>query len=80
MASFLLLSVIDSSGWLCMGSVLKNSQFMLEFLKAPFFTLITFLMISVILLSVLMILVSTQDQASGQWQQLELACKLESGP
>ena len=60
---------------------------MLDFLKDPFlvlhfsyFTLMTFLMVlSVILLSMLMILLSTKrDQASGLWQQLELASELES--
>ena len=38
----------------------------------------TFLIISVILLSMLMILFSKCDQASGLWQQLELASELES--
>ena len=40
----------------------------------------TFLvMLSVILLSMLMILLSTKcNQASDLWQQLELACELES--
>ena len=60
---------------------------MLDFLKDPclvlhfsYFTLMTFLMVlSVILLSMLMILLSTKrDQASGLWQQLELASELES--
>ena len=38
----------------------------------------TFLMISAILLSMLMILFSKCDQASDLWQQLELASELES--
>ena len=38
----------------------------------------TFLMISAILLSMLMILCSKCDQASDLWQQLELASELES--
>ena len=35
-------------------------------------------MLSVILLPILMILLSTSDQASELWQQLELASELES--
>ena len=65
-ALFLLFSVIDGFKWFWMGSLLKNIQLMLEFLKAPFlvlhfsyYTLMTFLMmLSVILLSMLMILLS----------------------
>ena len=67
LALFLLFSIIDSFRWLWMGSLHKNIQLMLEFLKAPFlvlhfsfYTLMTFLMMfSVILLFVLMILLST---------------------
>ena len=62
---------------------------MLEFLKAPFLVphfscciLMTFLMLSVILLSIDIYddttLYSTCDQASDLWQQLELASELES--
>ena len=66
LALFLLFSVIDGFEWFWMGSLYKNIQFMLEFLKAPFFvlhifyyTLITFLMIlSIMLLSFLMIILS----------------------
>ena len=75
-----------------MGSLHKNIQLMLEFLKATFlvlhfsyYSLMTFLMmLSVILISVLMILLCDQasdlwcDQASDLWQQLELAFELES--
>ena len=50
---FLLFSVIDGFKWFWMGSLLKNIQLMLEFLKAPFlvlhfsfYTLMTFLMLS----------------------------------
>ena len=61
------LDLIDSFGWFWMGSLHKNIQLMLEFLKAPFLvlhfsynTLMTFLMmLSVILLSLLMVLLST---------------------
>ena len=64
LALFLLFSVIDGFEWFGMGSLHKNIEVMLEFLKAPFlvlhfsyYTLMTFLMIlSVILLSMLMIL------------------------
>ena len=64
---FLLISIIHGFEWFWMGSLHKNNQIMLEFLKAPFlvlqfsyYTLMTFLtMLSVILLSVLMILFST---------------------
>ena len=66
LASFRVFSVINGFEWLWMGSLHKNIQLMLEFLKAPFFVLhfsyyklMTFLMIlSVILLSILMILLS----------------------
>ena len=59
----LLFSVIGGFEWFWMGSLHKNIQLMLEFLKAPFlvlhffcYTLMTFLiMLSVILLSMLMI-------------------------
>ena len=64
LALFRLFSVIDGLEWFWMGSLQKNIQLMLEFLKAPFFvqhvsyyTLITFLMmLSVILLFMRMIL------------------------
>ena len=64
----------------------KNIQLMLEFLKAPslvlhfsYYRLMTFLMmLCVILLSLLMILLYSKcNQASDQWQQLELASELE---
>ena len=64
-ALFLLYSVIDDFEWFWMKSLRKNIQLMREFLKAPFlvlhfsyYTLMTFLMLSVILLSVLIILFS----------------------
>ena len=67
LALFLLFSVIFGFGSFCIGSLHKNIQFMLEFLKGPFlvlhfscYTLITFLLMSsVILLSMLMILLPT---------------------
>ena len=62
----LLFSVIDSFEWFWMGSLHKNIQLLLEFLKAPYlllhfsyYTLMTFLMmLFVILVSMLMILLS----------------------
>ena len=58
-----LFSVIDGFKWFWMGSFHKNIQLMLQFLKAPFlvlhfsyYTLTTFRMLSVILLSMLIIL------------------------
>ena len=67
LALFLLFSMIDSFEWFWMGSLHKNIQLMLQFLKAPFlvlhfsyYTLMSFLMmLSPILLSILMILPST---------------------
>ena len=64
LALFLLFSVIGGFGWFWMGSLHKNIQLMLEFLRSPFLVLqfsycilMTFLMIlSVILLSMLIIL------------------------
>ena len=63
LALFLHFSVIDGSKWFWMESLHKTIQLMLEFLKAPFLVLhfrycilITFLMLSVILLSMLMLL------------------------
>ena len=65
LALFLLFSVIDGFKWFWMENLHKNIQLMREFLKAPFlvtdpscYTLMTFPMISVILLSMLMILLS----------------------
>ena len=63
---FLLFSVIDSFEEFWIGSLQKNIQLMLEFIKTPFwvlhfsyYTLTTFLtMLSVILLSMLLILFS----------------------
>ena len=65
LALFLLFSVIGDFEWFWMESLYKNIQLMLEFLKGPFLVLhfsccilMTFLMLSVILLSMLMILLS----------------------
>ena len=82
LALFPLISVTDAFEWFWMGSLHKNIQLMLEFLKGPFlvlhfsyYTLMTFLMmLSVILLSMLMILFSTLSVIR---QQLELASELE---
>ena len=78
--------VVDCFEWFWMGRLHKNIQLMLTFLKAPFlvlhffyYTLMTFLMLTVILLSMMMIqLYSKCDQASDLWQELELASELES--
>ena len=89
LAIFLLFSVIDSFKWFSMGSIHKNIQLMLEFLKSPFlvqhfsyYTLMTsLLMLSVILLSMLMKLLSIyskQVQAPDLWQQLKLVSEPES--
>ena len=85
---FLLFSVTGSFEWFWIGSLHKNIQLMLEFLKAPFlvlhffcYTLMTFLMIlSVLVLSMLMITTfySNCDKASDLQQQLELASELQS--
>ena len=65
----------------------KNTQLMLEFLKAPFlvlrlsnYILMTFLVLSVGFLSIMMTLLSTLkcDQVFDQWQQLDIAAELES--
>ena len=64
-ALFLLFSVTDGFEWFWIGSLHKNIQLALEFLKVSFvslhfscYILMTFLMLSVILLSMLMILLS----------------------
>ena len=67
LALFLLFSVIEGFEWFWMGSLHKNIQLMLEFLKAPFlvlhfsyYILMTFLMmLSVILPSMLKILLNS---------------------
>ena len=68
-----LFSAIEGLKWVWMGSSRKNTQLTLEFFKAPFlvlhfsyYTLMAFLILSVTLLSMLMILFSTQVQ-SGIW-------------
>ena len=66
LALFLLFSVIDGFRLFWMGSLHKNIQLMQESLKGSFLilhfsysTLLTFLMLSVILLSMLMVLLSS---------------------
>ena len=63
--SFFSVIIIDSFKWFWMGSLHKNIQRMLYFLKAPFlalhlskYTLMIFMMLCVILLSMPMILLS----------------------
>ena len=69
LALFFLFSVIDDFGWFWMGSLHKNIQLMLEFVKGSFlvlhfsyYTSMTFLMLSVMLLSMRVILISTLSQ------------------
>ena len=65
-----------------MGSLHKNIQLMLEFPKGPFSVLINNLPDDVICNIAIYAddttLYSKCDQASGLWQQLELASELES--
>ena len=95
LALFLLFSVIDSCWQFWMGSLHKNIQLMLDFLKVPFLalhfsydTLMTFLvMLSIILLSMLMILLSTPsvishvmcDNNQNQLLNLNLICETGAG-
>ena len=65
LALFLLFAVTDGFEWFWMETLHNNIQLMLEFLKAQFlvlhfsyYTLMIFLMLSVILLSMLMIMLS----------------------
>ena len=78
LALYFLFSVIDGFEWFWMGSLHKNIQLKLEFLKAPFlvqhfsyYTLMTFLMLSVILVSMLIDDATLYSKASDLWQQLE---------
>ena len=67
-----------------MGSLHKNIQLMLDFLRVPFsvlhfsyYTLITSLMLAVMLACWWYSLYSKCDQASDLWQQVESTSKLE---
>ena len=83
---FLLSSVIDSFKRFRMGSLHKNIQLMLEFLKAPFLVLHFFYDILMILPEDVVCdiaiyaddttLYSKCDQASDLWKQTELASEL----
>ena len=86
---FLLFLIIrDGFGRVWMGSLHKNIQLIVDFLRAPFLVLrfsshawMTFLMmLFAVLLSMLMILLSTPkyDNVFDLWQQLGLAYKFES--
>ena len=69
-----LFSVKDSFSWLRMGTLQKNIQLIMDFLRAPFlflhffnYKLMTFpMMLSVILMSILIILLSTLSM-KGTW-------------
>ena len=88
LALFLLFSVIDSFKWFWMGSLHKNIQFMLEFLKGPVFSPTLFLLYindlpddvicNIPIYADNTTLCSKCDWASDLWQQLELASELES--
>ena len=86
---FLLFSVIDGFKWFWMGSLHKNIQLMLKFLKASFLVLHLFYYILMTFLMMLLIsnidicpeeatLYSKCNQASDLWQQLELPSEHES--
>ena len=86
LALFFLFSAIGCFGWFWMGNLHKNIQLVLEFNKSPFlilyfsyYTLMAFLMLSVILLSILIKLLYTRnDQPYDLWQQLKLVSEFES--
>ena len=88
LALFLLFSVIGGFWWFWMGSLHKNIQFMLEFLKGPVFSPTLFLLYindlpddvicNIPIYADNTTLCSKCDWASDLWQQLELASELES--
>ena len=87
LALFPLFSVIGSFKWFWMGSLHKNFQLMLEFLKGLFlvlhfsrYTLMTLLYVicNVTVYADDVTLYSKFDQASDLWKQLELPSELES--
>ena len=61
---FLLYSVIDGFEWFWMGSLHKNIQLMLEFLKAPFLVLRFSCSILITILRMLSVMLSDCEQAS----------------
>ena len=84
---FLLFSVIDGFVCFCMGSLHKNIQLKLEFLKGSFlvlhFSYYTFMILPDVICNTAIYsddttLYSKCDQASDLWQQLELVSELES--
>ena len=83
---FYFFSVIDSFKWFWVGSLHKNMQFMLEFLKVPFLVQHFLLYINDLPDDAIFnidiytddtTLYSNYIQASDLWQQLELASELE---
>ena len=86
MALLLIFSVINSFQWLWMGSLHKNTQLMLEFLKVPFlvlhfsyYTLMTFpddIICNITIYADDATLYFKCDHASVLWQQLELTSEL----
>ena len=86
-ALFLLFSVIDGFEWFWMGSLFKNIQLMLEFLKVSFLVLhfswhtlrpSWWCYLWYCYYADNTTLYSKGDLASDLWQQLELAAELES--
>ena len=85
-ALFLLFSVIDGFRRFWMGSLYKNIQLMLDFLKGLFLVLhfsYYMLIIDDVICNIAVYaddttLYSKYNQASDLWQQLELASELES--
>ena len=85
LASFHFFSVIDGLDWFLIGSLYKDGQLVLLFLKHPSLVLCSSYYINdlpadgvCVLLSVLLLLSTLKcDQVSDLWQQLELASELE---
>ena len=81
---FFLFSVTGGLEWFWMGILHKNTQLMLEFLKALFLVLLYFndlpgdVICDIVIYVDDTTLYSKCDQASDLWQKLELASELES--
>ena len=78
---FLLFSIIEDFEWFWMGSVHKNIQLMLEFLKAPFLVLYFsyyILMKFLMMLDDVICDIAIYVILLSMWQQLKLASELES--
>ena len=78
---FFLFSIIEDFEWFWMGSVHKNIQLMLEFLKAPFLVLYFsyyILMKFLMMLDDVICDIAIYVILLSMWQQLKLASELES--